>query len=220
MKNIILVGGAGHAKVVMDIIEQEGKYNIVGIFDRPEKIGTEVYGYPVLDEEKNLPQYLQQLNIQGGIIAIGDNFIRKKVSKTINSLIPDFTFVNAIHPSAQVGKNVKLGMGIVMVAGSVVNADSIVGDHCILNTNSSLGHEGVMKNFSSLSSNATIGGGGEIGECSVVALSATVLHNKKVGDHTVIGSGSLVNKDIPGEVLAYGTPCKIIQPRTIGERYL
>lgn len=220
MKNIILVGCAGHAKVVMDIIEQEGKYKIVALFDRPEKIDTIVYGYPIIDTEDNLSRYIKDLNIQGGIIAIGDNFIRKKVSETILGQVPDFEYINAIHPSAQVGKNVTLGNGIVMVAGSVVNSDSVVGDHCILNTNSSLGHEGVMKNFSCLSSNATIGGAAEIGECSVVALSATVLHNKMVGDHTVIGAGAVVTRDIPSNVLAYGTPCKVIQSRKIGESYL
>lgn len=220
MNNIIIVGCSGHAKVVIDIIEQENKYKIIGILDRLDNVGINVYGYSVIGTEEDLPLLVNKHNIVGGIIGIGDNFIRRKVSKRIKEIASTFQFINAIHPSSTVGKNVKMGVGNVLVAGARVNADAIIGDHCILNTNSSLGHEGIMKNYSSLSSNATIGGGAVIGECSIVALSATVLHNRKIGEHTVIGSGSLVVKDIPENVVAFGSPSKIIRKRNPGDRYL
>ncbi len=219
MKNVILVGSSGHAKVIIDILEQEKKYKIVGIFDRSENIGKEIYGYPIIGEEKNIAKFIEECQIEGGIIGIGDNYIRKKVSEIITSVIPNFQFINAIHPSAQIGKNVTMGKGNVLIAGSVVNADAVVGNHCILNTNSSLGHEGIMKDYSSLSSNATIGGGAVIGECSVVALSATVLHSRKIGEHTIIGSGAVVVQDIPSYVVALGTPAKIVKKRNPGDKY-
>lgn len=220
MKNIILVGCAGHAKVVIDIIEKEGKYKIVGLFDNPEKIGTEVYGYKVFDSESNLNKYVSQLRIEGGIVAIGNNWIRKKVVDRILNILPDFEFVTTIHPSVNIGKNVKIGKGCVLIPGVSVNSDAIIKNHCVLNTNSSLGHEAKMEDFSSLSSNATVGGGAEIGECSAIALSATILHGRKVGDHSIIGAGAVVVENIPSKVVAFGTPCKIIKTRSIGENYL
>lgn len=220
MKNIILIGCAGHAKVVIDIIEKEGKYKIVGLFDNPEKIGTDVYGYKVYDQESNLNKYVELLSIEGGIVAIGDNWIRKKVVDRILGILPDFEFVTTIHPSVKIGKNVKIGKGTVLISGVTINSDAIVGDHCVLNTNSSLGHEAIMGDFSSLSSNATIGGQARIGKYSTIALSATVLHCKNVGEHTVIGAGAVVVSNIPSNVLAFGVPCKVIKSREIGERYL
>ena len=77
-----------------------------------------------------------------------------------------------------------------------------------------------MKDFSSLASNATLGGLTVVGAFSTIALSATLLHNIKIGDHTVIGSGSVVVKDIPSNVVAFGVPCKIVKKREAGERYL
>jgi sugar O-acyltransferase (sialic acid O-acetyltransferase NeuD family) len=217
-KNIVLIGCSGHAKVVIDIIEREGKYNIVGIFDKPENIGKSIFEYSVLDIEDNILKYKESLNIHGGIVAIGNNWLRKKVAQKILGLMPDFHFINAIHPSCNIGKNVSMGVGNVLVAGVTVNAEAAIGNHCILNTNASLGHEAVMHDFSVISPNVAVGGNSKIGELSTLGISATVIHHISIGKCCMVGAGSVVIKDIPDESFVFGNPVKIIKQRKCDDK--
>ena len=214
-----IVGSSGHAKVVIDILERRPEYRIAGLFDLPRLVGKEVLGYPILGSEEQLPQYRQSQELDGVIVAIGDNDLRRKVVESIERLCPVLPFVRAIHPSVQLGKAVSVGPGSVLIAGAVVNAAAKVGAHCIVNTKASLGHDAVMQDFSSLASGATVGGGALMGTGCAIALSATVLHNRKVGAHTVVGAGAVVSRDLPDAVVAYGIPCRVIRTRSIGEKY-
>ena len=102
----------------------------------------------------------------------------------------------------------------------VVNANSDVGDFCIINTNSSLGHDGNMEDFSSLASGVCVGGNFSLGKFSAISLGVTVIENTVIGEHTVVGAGSLVLKDIGSNVVAYGLPAKVVKSRIVGESYL
>ena len=220
MKNIVIIGSGGHANVVIDIIEREGKYNIHGILNRFEPLGKKIYDYEIIGQIEDIPTINEQTPIEGGIVAIGDNWLRQKVVDKIKNIVPSFKFITTVHPQTQIGKAVKLGGGTVIMPGVTINANTVIGEHCILNTNSSIGHDAEMKNFSSLASNATLGGLTEVGAYSTIALSATLLHGIKIGEHTVIGAGAVVVKDMPSHVLGFGVPCKVIREREVGEKYL
>lgn len=99
MDNIVIAGSSGHAKVVIDIVRQEGKYHIVGLLDRVLNVGEEILGCPVLGKEEDLPSLINAHGIKGVIIGIGDNFIRAKVMARIQEICPSLPFVSAIHPS-------------------------------------------------------------------------------------------------------------------------
>ena len=113
MKNIVIIGGGNQAHYTIDIIEREGKYNIVGIIDSIHEVGSDRFGYKILGRQEDIVEIINQHHIQGGLITIGDNWIRHIVSNQILKLVPNFEFVNAIHPSVIIGNNVKLGVGIV-----------------------------------------------------------------------------------------------------------
>jgi len=159
-------------------------------------------------------------NLVGGIIAIGDNWIRSKVYEKIKSIGPNFTFVKTIHPNAQIAKNVQIGDGTVIMAGVIINSNSTVGNHCILNTNSSLDHDGFMDDFSSLAPNVTTGGDVKIGKFSAISLGANIVNGITIKEQTVVGAGSAVLEDIPEFSVAYGVPAKIMRKRVAGEKYL
>ena len=142
------------------------------------------------------------------------------MAKKITGQNSEIRFINAIHPSAIIGKKVGLGHGIAIMPGVVINSDSKIEDFCILNTNSSLGHDGVMKGFSSIASGVKTGGNLLLNECSAISIGATVIENIVIGNDSVIGAGSLVNKNIPSLVVAYGVPAKIIRPRNEEDKYL
>jgi sugar O-acyltransferase (sialic acid O-acetyltransferase NeuD family) len=218
--NIVVIGSSGHAKVVIDVIEKEGKYRIVGLVDSYKQGLERVYGLGLMGAEEVLEPLVANGTISGGIIAIGDNWKRHLMAEKIKALVPQFKFISAVHPSAQIARGVKIGDGAVVMAGAVVNSDSRIGDFCILNTNSSLDHDCVMEDFSSLAPNATTGGNVMIGEFSAISLGANIVHGHGIGKHTVIGAGALVLDDIPEYCIAYGAPAEVIRKRQEGDRYL
>ncbi len=220
MKNIVIIGASGHGGVILDCIEQESKYNMMGFVDSFKEKGGKQDGYEILGSEYDLPYLMEMLNIYGGIVAIGDNWIRKSVMERILEIVPNFRFISSIHPKATIGKNVKVGNGTIIMPGAIVNANCEIRDFCILNTNSSLGHDSVMDDFSSISSGVTSGGCFYLGKFSAVCLAAKIIENIRVMEHTVIGAGSLVVKDVTDCVVVYGSPARIVRKRKAGERYL
>ena len=101
-----------------------------------------------------------------------------------------------------------------------VISGSRIGQGCILNTGSSLDHDSVMEDWSSLAPSVTTGGNVIIGQRSSIGLGANLIHRVTIGQDTVIGAGSLVLNDFPSQIVAYGSPCKVIRPRAIDEKYL
>lgn len=220
MKNVLIFGASGHGSVVLDILEKSEEYQPVGFVDSYIKKGTKKYGYEVLGSEFDLLHILEAKRVYGGIVAIGDNWVRRRLVSLIQRMAPDFRFINAIHPSATLGKRVFIGQGTVVMPGVVVNSNSSVGNHCILNTRASLDHDGIMEGFSSLAPAVSCGGNVFLGECSALCLGSNIIENIRIGAHSVIGAGSLVLNDIPDGVVVFGNPARVIRSRHEGEPYL
>lgn len=219
-EKIILIGASDHCKYTMDIVEQEGKFDIYGIIDKKLEKGTFFEGYAVLGYMNELAELIAKKIIIGGIVAIGDNYTRMMVSMEVESLAPGFQFVNAIHPSVIIGKKTQIGTGCVMMAGVIINNHCIIGNHTFIATKASLDHDSTIMNFSSMSPGVTTGGRVVIGKCSSIGIGASILHYKNVGDNSVIGGNALVNADIPDYCVAYGIPAKIIRTRKADDLYL
>ncbi len=219
-ENIIIIGASGHAKVIIDIIEKCDLYNIVGFIDSYKPKESKLLNYSILGTEENILELSDKYNFKHAIIAIGDNWVRKKMQKKISNIFPDIIYSSVIHPNAILGRDVFIGKGTVVMAGVIVNSDTQIGDFCILNTNSSLGHDGEMKNFSSLAPNATLGGNVTIGNCTAISLGTNIIQGITIGKHSIIGAGSLVIRNIEDYTLSYGCPSKIIRKIQKGEKYL
>jgi len=220
MKNIVIIGASGHGSVVLDIIEKEGKYNVVGFIDTYKGKARLKNGYEILGGEDELPYLMEKFNFSAGIVAIGDNWIRKKLADRISAIVPNFRFVSTIHPQAIIGRDVRIGKGTVIMPGAIINSNSFIGNFCIINTNASLDHDGVMGGYSSLAPRASTGGHVHIGQFSAICLGANVIEGINIGHHTVVGAGSLVVDNIKSHVVAYGAPSKVVRSRDEGEPYL
>ena len=220
MSAIAVVGASGHAKVVIDIIEREGKHRIAGLVDRSGEVGTIHFGYEIIGRDEDLANLVDAYSLTGAVVAIGDNWIRFQAVRAIEGNVPGFGVVTVVHPSAQIAQGATIGAGTVIMAGAVINPDSRIGRGCILNTNSSIDHDAEMGDFSSLAPNAATGGNVCIGECAAVGLGACVLEGRRVGEHSIVGAGATVLNDIPGFVVAYGTPARVVRSRAAGDRYL
>jgi len=220
MKNIVVIGSSGHARVVIDAIERENKYRIAGIIDSFKPVGQGCDGYRVIGDELRLPDIVREHDIYGAIIAIGDNWVRHLVSHRIRAALPDFEFVKVIHPSAQVARSARVAGGTVVLAGAIIAANAEISEFCIVNTKASLDHDGVMGAFSSFAPAVTAGGGVTVKPFAAAMLGVNIIHSISIGEHSVVGAGSLVLQDVPGWVIAYGVPASIIRSREPGEPYL
>jgi sugar O-acyltransferase (sialic acid O-acetyltransferase NeuD family) len=220
MKNIVIIGGGNQAHYTIDIIEKEGKYNIVGIIDSIHEVGSDRFGYKILGRQEDIAEIITKYQIQGGLITIGDNWIRHIVFNQILNLVPNFEFVNAIHPSVIIGNNVKLGVGITAMAGVIFNPKSEIGNFTFFATGAQIEHDCIISDFASVSAGSVTGGYVKLGKFSALTLGVTVLDRLEIGENTVVGAGSLVLKSLPSDVLAYGNPANIIRKRAIGEKFL
>jgi len=216
MKEIIVFGNGEHAKVVIDCIECEDKYIIKAVVSEQETLmKANFHQYEWFNFSK-----LESIGIKIGIIAIGDNFTRKMMVNKITEIIPDFQFITTIHPSATISKSATVGNGTTIFAGAIVNPFCKIGNHCTINTASSIDHDSVMNDFSSIAPGVHTGGVVTIGKFSAISIGASIIHGISIGDNCVIGAGSTVIDNIPGNSVAVGTPCKVIKPRNPGEKYL
>ena len=220
MQNIVLVGSSGHAKVVIDIVERQGLYRIVGLIDAFRTVGETTLGYPVLGGESELAALAREYDLKGIIVAIGDNSVRSKVAAKVAEVCAQLPFVSAVHPAASIGKGTTLGAGTVVMAGAVINASCQIGRCCIVNTKASLDHDSVMEDFSSLAPGVTTGGNCHIGSHAAVSIGAVLRHGIAIGKHSVVGAGSIVLSAVDAFSIAYGTPAKKVRGREPGDRYL
>ncbi|WP_161499247.1 NeuD/PglB/VioB family sugar acetyltransferase [Flavipsychrobacter stenotrophus] len=218
--NIVLFGGGNHLQYSLDIIEREGKYNVVGIIDSVQPIGAILFGYKVIGRQENLSVLITEYGFDAGLITVGDNWIRMAIHDAIIEQLPNFRFVNALHPSVIIGNNVQMGTGIIAMAGCIFNPGAKVGDFTFFATGAQIEHDCEIGDYASISAGTILGGHVKIGKFSAVTLNVTVVDRLTIGENTVVGAGSLVTKSLPDNVLAYGMPAKIIRSREARERFL
>ncbi len=220
MKKLLLIGASGHAKVVLDVFERQGKHEILGFLDGRLEKGSSFMGYQVFGNESVLLEDQWQDITTEFFVAIGDNWTRHLVVEKIRTMIPGAVFATGIDPSAIIGRDVRIGSGTVIMPGVVVNACSKIGDFSLLNTHSSLDHDAIIDDFSSLAPGVVTGGNVHVGKFSAIGLGAHIIHGIRIGEQVVVGAGTLVNKHLDAGKVYYGMPAKAIRTRVAGDKYL
>lgn len=216
MKKIFIFGAGGHAKSVFNIVEKLN-YEAIAFYDdtiTEEKI---LFDKPVINDKRKIKNYLK--NDVEFVVAIGDNFKRKKFVESLNK---EFTlkYATLVDPDAIVSKRSRINSGTVVMPGAIVSVSCEIGCHCIVNTGSQLDHDCSMSDYSSLGPGAICGGGVKIGLCAVVGLGAKIIEKTSVGDYSILGANSLLLKDLPSYILAYGIPAVEIKKIEPGYNYL
>lgn len=205
MKEIILLGAGGHATVILDILKAQIAYGekikIKGLLDDSDKLTC--MGYPVLGPISKINQYMDEKTYF--IIAIGANQVRHQLAQ--------LKFYTAIHLSSLLGSKVSFGKGTEIIPNVVINAHSQIGNHVIVNTWAIVEHDSIIDDYVHLSPRATLCGGVTVGQMTHVGAGATVIQGKVIGKNSIIGAGATVITDIPDEVVAVGTPAKVIKER-------
>lgn len=219
MARVVVAGASGHGKKVADALHALG-HTVVGFADTFKPEGTSVGGHLVLGSETDLSALCSSHGIDSVVVAIGDNATRIAVAHRIAVAVPGLPFLDVVHPAAHVAPGTKLGGGVVVMPGALVSVDCELGAHSLVDSGASLDHDSTLGAGASLAPGAVVGGGTVIGTCTAIGIGATVIHGRVIGEHTVAGAGSVVVHDLPGHVVAYGVPARVVRSRVAGDRYL
>lgn len=207
-KEVVIIGAGGHAKVIADIIQKSGDI-VYGFLDDKLKEGTNICNRQELkvigDFNKRFTLPVTHKNLEF-IVAIGDNNRRKEIVK---NNVPNIKYYTAIHPSANIGIDVTIGEGTVIMANATINSSAFIGKHCIINTGAIVEHDNVLEDYVHVSPNATLCGTVKIGEATHIGAGATVKNNTNVVGNSIIGAGAVVVKNIDKNGIYMGVPAKI-----------
>lgn len=132
--------------------------------------------------------------------------------KIIETLKPNIDkFINIIHNGLDISKMSRLGKGLLINSKVSIAAHTTIGDYVSINRHVSIGHHTTINNFCSINPGVNIAGNVTIGEGTLIGMGTNIINGVKIGKNTIIGTGSVVTKDIPDNVVAYGSPCKIVR---------
>lgn len=211
MNKIVLVGAGGHALSVIDSIQSNGEYEIVGITELGYVVGEKVLGYEVMGNDAILKSVFDS-GVKYAFVtvgSIGNTSLREKLFYMLKS--KGFILPTIIDNSSNIGSDVWLGEGAYVGKNTVVNAKSTIGDMAIINTGAIIEHGCCINEFAHIGPGAVICGDVKIGANTHVGANATVIQGVNIGDNSIIGAGSNVVHDVPSKVIAYGNPCKVVR---------
>lgn len=190
MQEIILIGGGGHCKSCIDVIEAQGKYKIAGVVDVKEKLGTKILGYSIIGTDSDFPALAS--SYKNFIITIGQISISDKRSNLFEELKEyNVTFPTIVSPFAYVSKHVKIGQGTIIMHHAVVNCDASIGQNCIINTKVLIEHDAIVEDSCHIATGAVINGGVKVGKGSFVGSGAVTKQYAIISPGTFIKALSI-----------------------------
>lgn len=206
MKNLILVGGGGHCKSVIDVAECAG-YSILGILERPEEVGKKVLDYEVIGTDDDMAKYADHAEFVVTVGQIKSPDLRIKLHKMLAEA--GCGLATIISPTAHVSKYATIGEGTVVLHQAVVNADAKIGKCCIINTFANIEHDVVIGDYCHISTGAMVNGGCKIGDDCFIGSQSALANGISVCDGCVISAGAFVLKPIKEKGVYMGNPASI-----------
>lgn len=201
--DIILVGGGGHCRSCIDVIEQEDRYRIIGIVDLPEKIGQELLGYPIIGADPDLPRLV--LEHKNALITLGQIKSperRRAIFLQLKAL--DAQLPTIISPRAYVSRHAQVDEGSIIMHGALVNAGARVGRNCIINTLCLLEHDASIGDHCHISTAAIINGGTAVAEGTFVGSNTVTREGIRIGANSIVGGGVAVLHNVPSGTIYTG----------------
>jgi UDP-perosamine 4-acetyltransferase len=203
-EKVLIVGGGGHAKVIIDILQSRGDVHLAGYVNSGEQTGP-LLGIHRLGDDSSLPALFAQ-GIRSAFVAIGDNSLRKERTRALRQI--GYCLINAISSHAYISQYASFGTGVAAMPGAVVNAAATVGEGAIINTNASVDHDCIVGAFAHVAPGAALAAQVDMGEGVFLGVGACVTPGITIGAWTVVGAGSVVVRDLPGGITAFGAPAK------------
>lgn len=202
-KNLILVGGGGHCKSVIDVAESAG-YNILGILDMPEDVGKQVLDYKVIGTDDDIPQYVDKAEF---VITVG--FIKNPTTRIIlYNKVKEAggKLATVIASTAHMSKYATLGEGTVVMHQAFVNAGAHIGVNCIINTFCNIEHDAQIGDQCHISTGTMVNGDCKVGDRCFIGSQSVLSNGIVIGDDIIVGADSFVRKNIMKRGVYFGNP--------------
>jgi sugar O-acyltransferase (sialic acid O-acetyltransferase NeuD family) len=209
-KPIILIGGGGHCISCIDVIELEGKYNILGILDLPEKVGQKILDYEIIGTDDQIEYYVK--TCPDFLITVGQiksATLREKINKKVKDVGGNLPVIKSPH--AYVSKHAKVDEGTIIMHHAVVNANAKIGKCGIINSKALVEHEAVIGNFCHISTAACVNGQINIGANCFIGSNTVIGNNVTIADKSIIAAGSQVLQNIVNPGVYIGNPLRKIR---------
>ena len=192
-EKIILIGGGGHCRACIDVIEQEGRFTIAGIVDVPEKKQHNVLGYPVIGSDADLAELIK--TFPNVLITLGQIKSPTRRMELFNDLMQMGARFPVIQsPLAYVSPHAQVAEGTIVMHHALINAGARVGRNCIINTKALVEHDAVIEDHCHISTGAVVNGGVKIGSGSFFGSGAVSKEYTSIPSNSFIKANSLIPK--------------------------
>lgn len=191
-KEIILIGGGGHCRSCIDVIESTKAYKISGVIEQLRKDKERsILGYPIIGYDDDLPTLREHIDYALVTVGqIGSGIMRQKLFDKLKKL--SFVLPVIISPLAHVSKHAIIGGGTIVMHQAIVNAGAFIGKNCIINTQSLIEHDAVVGDHTHISTAAVLNGNSAIGSRCFVGSNATIVNGSRLPDDHFFKAGHLV----------------------------
>jgi sugar O-acyltransferase (sialic acid O-acetyltransferase NeuD family) len=207
MHKVLIYGAGGHCKLTIDLLQKLG-YHVVGILDDDPKLHNSLcFGHRIIggfDLLKN--DDYRDCKI---VIGVAKPDIRRKIFEKISSV--GYEFITVIHHSAYIGEYVDLGPAVMIMGHAVVNTGAKLGKGVVINTGAIVEHDCIVHDFVHIAPGAHLAGAVEVGSGTFIGIGATIIEFIKIGENAVIGAGAVVIDDVPAGSIVVGNPAKVVR---------
>lgn len=189
-KKLILIGGGGHCRSCIDVIESTARYSIVGIIDNGLEVGTTILHYPVLGKDADLENFINEET--EFLITVGQietAVVRIKLAELVLRLGGKLATV--IASTATVSKHAKIGEGTIIMHHSLVNANSTIGCNCIINSKALIEHDAYIEDNCHISTGAIVNGGAIVRKDSFIGSGAVIIQLVEIPENSFVKAHSL-----------------------------
>lgn len=208
MEPLLLIGGGGHCRVIIDALQASARFEIVGILDVSAS-GGDVMGVPVIGTDEDLARVRAE-GVASAFIAVGSMGDPTRRVALANRVIAEgFRLPQVVHPTAYVSPNAVLGPGVYVGPQAAVNAGASIGANAIVNTGALVDHDCRIGEFVHLAPGCALSGGVSVGDRTHLGTGCAVVHGVSIGRDTIVGAGSVVVADVEPGVVAFGNPCRV-----------
>lgn len=212
-KKILLVGGGGHCKSVLDTLLERNNFSDIGIIDKKENVGEWILGIPIIGCDNDLPQLFDAGYKYAFVTvgSVGDTKLRIRLYDKLMEV--GFEIPNIIDPTAIVSSHIHIETGIYIGKKSIINAGSTIKKGAIINTGAIIEHDCMIEEFVHVAPGAILCGEVKVGSRTHIGANSVIKQQLVIGSDSVIGVGSIVTKNIEDNIIAYGNPCKGVVKR-------
>ena len=207
---LVIWGAGGHGRVVADAVACAGRFEVVGWLDdaRLERAGEIFEGVPILGGPECLRRFGPQ-GIEWLVVAVGQCAARSRLA--VIAVEHGLKLATVIHPTATVARSAVVGAGTFVAAGAVVAAGVRLGPNVIINHGATVDHDGEVAAAAHVCPGSHLAGNVRIGERAWIGIGASIIEGVSVGADTVVGAGSVVIRDLPAGVVAFGNPARVVR---------